>query len=361
MKKILLSVVIAILGISTKLNAQVGINMTTPHAPLQFKNETVNRKIVLFETGNDDNQFYGLGVNPGILRYQVDVANSDHAFYAGTSATTSNELMRIKGTGNVGIGTSTPHSKLDLGTTFGSSLTDVAGKKLAVYNAADGTDFYGLGINGGALQFHAASTASDAPAMVLTGNGSVGIGTAANAPTNTLDVAGTARVRTMNNAGSGFVTPVYSDANGVLIKSSLSSTSGGNGSNAQVIGAGSTQDFNAMPTGLYRVTVMVSDACNNITTTDFLVHNVGSNGFFGLNGQDGFISSGTSSANNHPTFTQTVRNSTSVTWSSNTNCGDGGDGTAMNYTVSIPTPGTLRVANNGNVGRYYRIIYTRLD
>ena len=82
----------------------VGIGTTTPNAPLQFPNALLSRKIVLYETANNDNQVYGFGINGGALRYQVDAPTSDHVFYSGTSSTTSNELMRIKGNGNVAIG-----------------------------------------------------------------------------------------------------------------------------------------------------------------------------------------------------------------------------------------------------------------
>ena len=82
----------------------VGIGEVAPHAPLQFATSNQKRKIVLFETANNDNQFYGFGVNGGELRYQTGVVSDDHVFYAGASSTTSNELMRIKGNGQVGIG-----------------------------------------------------------------------------------------------------------------------------------------------------------------------------------------------------------------------------------------------------------------
>ena len=95
-------------------NGNVGIGTNSPNAPLQFANAVVNRKVVLWEGANNDHQFYGLGVNSGILRYQVDATVADHVFYAGSSATASNELMRIRGNGNVGIGTTTPSSRLDV-------------------------------------------------------------------------------------------------------------------------------------------------------------------------------------------------------------------------------------------------------
>lgn len=92
----------------------VGINSQSPHGQLTLGNLVMNRKILLYETANNDHQFYGFGVNSGVLRYQVDNVAADHIFYAGASTTTSNELARIKGNGNVGIGTATPATKLHI-------------------------------------------------------------------------------------------------------------------------------------------------------------------------------------------------------------------------------------------------------
>jgi hypothetical protein len=83
----------------------------------------------MWETGNNDHQYYGLGINPFMLRYQVDGTSSNHIFYAGTSATTSNELMRITGTGNVGIGTTAPDAKCHVEGALGvySTTNDIMG------------------------------------------------------------------------------------------------------------------------------------------------------------------------------------------------------------------------------------------
>ena len=62
----------------------------------------------MYEVANNDHQYFGFGVNSSTLRYQVDATTTDHVFYAGTSSTVSNELMRIKGNGNVTIGVTTP-------------------------------------------------------------------------------------------------------------------------------------------------------------------------------------------------------------------------------------------------------------
>jgi hypothetical protein len=81
----------------------VGISTTTPHTYLQLGNQLANRKLVLYETVNDDHEFFGFGINPSTLRYQVGGTSSDHVFFASTSPTTSDELLRIRGTGNVAI------------------------------------------------------------------------------------------------------------------------------------------------------------------------------------------------------------------------------------------------------------------
>lgn len=95
-------------------NGNVGIGNQNPNAPLQFSNSVINRKIVLYDTNNNDHQYYGFGINGGMLRYQTDALGADHVFFAGANSTTSNELMRIKGTGNVGIGTTNPTEKLEV-------------------------------------------------------------------------------------------------------------------------------------------------------------------------------------------------------------------------------------------------------
>ena len=63
-------------------NGNVGIGATSPNAPLQLAKTAANRKLVLYETANNDHQIYGLGINSGVLRYQVDNLSSNHIFYA---------------------------------------------------------------------------------------------------------------------------------------------------------------------------------------------------------------------------------------------------------------------------------------
>jgi Chaperone of endosialidase len=109
----------------------VGIGTTTPNASLQFNNAIANRRIVLWEALNDDHQFYGFGINSSTLRYQA-AQGADHAFYAATSSFSSDEIMRIKGNGRVGIGITAPLSTLHI------AHPNVAGEGLTIQNKGNG-------------------------------------------------------------------------------------------------------------------------------------------------------------------------------------------------------------------------------
>lgn len=182
------------------IEGNVGIGTTTANAPLQFANTVANRKIVLYQNANNDHQVYGFGVNSNVLRYQVDQTGSDHVFYAAASSSSSNELMRIKGTGNVGIGTSAPAARLHVaGTVRIADGTQGAGKVLA--SDANGTASWqtltGLGaVSGTGTQNFIAKWTPNGTTLgnsQLFDNGTnIGIGT--TTPGAKLHIAGTIRI-----------------------------------------------------------------------------------------------------------------------------------------------------------------------
>lgn len=94
-------------GAMTALSGKIGIGTAAPAFPLSFA-ATLGDKIALW---GDQGPNYGIGVQSGVLQLHTDIAASDIVFGYGTSGTFT-ERLRVKGTGNVGVGTSTPASKL---------------------------------------------------------------------------------------------------------------------------------------------------------------------------------------------------------------------------------------------------------
>jgi len=116
-----------------------------------------------------------------LLLLSVGILASARDFNIFNAANTAQTYLFVDGTsGYVGIGTTSPHSELDLGSSISS-------QKLAIYNNAGGTDFYGLGVTSSTLHFQTQSTDK----MVIQGS-NVGIGIPS--PTKKLDVAGSIKL-----------------------------------------------------------------------------------------------------------------------------------------------------------------------
>ncbi|PRB04930.1 hypothetical protein CQ046_06550 [Chryseobacterium sp. MYb7] len=203
----------------------------------------------------------------------------------------------------------------------------------------------------------APSAAQQTNDFAVTPTGAVGIGT--TVPTNTLDVNGTARIRTINQAASGTVTTsLYVDPTGVLVKSSGSSTYGEVRSNSAAIATlADTPYLTGIPAGIYKLTVTCTNACGDSTSANFLVHCNAANGYFGLIGLNGFVSSGFST----PSFNHTAKNKVYLTWSGVVACADGGNANGFNYGVNMPDAATINIFNNRPVTRNFKVTLTRND
>jgi hypothetical protein len=88
----------------------VGIGTETPGFPLTIGNNTLGDKISLW---GQSGAHYGFGIQGYQLQIHTDGAGSDVVFGYGSSGSMT-ETMRIKGNGNVGIGTPSPAYGLDV-------------------------------------------------------------------------------------------------------------------------------------------------------------------------------------------------------------------------------------------------------
>lgn len=102
----------------------VGIGTSAPGFPLSFADSLGDKISLRGSSGNTT----GFGIQSNLLQIHTDTSAGDVAFGYGSSASMT-ETMRIKGNGNVGIGTATPGYKLDVnGTARVSGLMNANGQ-----------------------------------------------------------------------------------------------------------------------------------------------------------------------------------------------------------------------------------------
>ncbi|SEW01333.1 hypothetical protein SAMN05421841_0619 [Chryseobacterium wanjuense] len=193
-----------------------------------------------------------------------------------------------------------------------------------------------------------------ANATISAVGGNVGI--ANTAPTNTLDVNGTARVRTVNSVADNVIsTPVHADANGVFVKMNPGTYGSVIASSSPAITPGATATvISGLALGaIYKAVVSVSNWCTDVAIAEYYIYN---GSYPTLTGDDGVV--GTTGSK--PTFTQASTVTTHTTWNP-IGCQDGSNTTGFNYTISLVGGGTVNITNNGNIVKNYRIVLTRMN
>lgn len=207
-------------------NLGLGIS-SVPGFPLTF-GSTFGDKISLYPGAAST---YGIGVQSGALQIHTDVSASDVVFGYGASASMT-EVMRIKGTGRVGIGTANPLYPLHIS---GSSST----LRLVLENTAAGGHQWGVvSDSGGYFSIFETNTYR---LVVAPTTGNVGIGT--TQPTERLEVAG--RIKMAGGATGAAITAAGSTEALRIVRGQVS------GAGAVTIGTGFTVTRNAP--GVYTV------------------------------------------------------------------------------------------------------------
>jgi hypothetical protein len=125
---------------STRPNASLDINTSNTFGQLYLSNSVQNRKIVLWDNNGNNHQYFGLGVNDATLRYQINGQGDSHIFYAGTNSTTSNELFRITGGGNINVANTANIPTISSGNILAINITTTSmivagGGLLATFNS----------------------------------------------------------------------------------------------------------------------------------------------------------------------------------------------------------------------------------
>ena len=150
-------------------NIGVGGNVA-PHSPLSFS-DALGNKVAFW--GNAVNSHYGIGIQPNMMQLYSASQNDNIAFGVGSSSSFT-EHMRIRGNGNVGIGTVSPAYRLTVaadgngivhtgnGVEIGTSVSALGGMVRTFTNHS--------------LRFGAGTT--NVAHMLLTPTGELGVGTA---------------------------------------------------------------------------------------------------------------------------------------------------------------------------------------
>lgn len=199
-------------------DGNVGIGTASPNAPLQFANTFAKRKVVLYEEGNNDHQYYGLGVETGTTRFQIGNATAAFRFFRADNATGSTEVFTVQGDGKVGVGTAAPAYPLHVSGKIGSGglmlesntpgiNTNQAAQYLHIYNHLTGAN--GLKAGGVLVADDYAYAAPAKNDLIVKGKVAIGTPLASNPNNYTLAVNGQVGAKDVRVESSSATWPDY--------------------------------------------------------------------------------------------------------------------------------------------------------
>ncbi|MES0100361.1 hypothetical protein [Mesorhizobium sp. M0019] len=180
------------------ISSSLGIGTTTPSTTLNIMSASP-----IIRLSDITGLYSSINGSSGNLYYSSYNSTRNHYFMAGAT-----ELMRILGTGQVGIGTTTPSATLHVSGSIvianGSALkgisTDGNPHTLVLQNTGGSVNYYGYldylamqGVNGANYLYPSAAGAST-PQIALWANGTNGVSTGTIAPSTTLHVNGAIRM-----------------------------------------------------------------------------------------------------------------------------------------------------------------------
>lgn len=171
-------------------NGNVGIGTDSPDEKLHIANSSGGISM-LIETASDTagNLLFGDQESNAVGRVRYDHADNTISLW-----TSGSEKFTVNGNGDVGIGTTTPGHKLEVGDLVSISTLGTIGIKsdgsnyaILIEETGEGSESWGLGVDAdGDLNFY--DSGSSTPSVVFNDGGNVGIGT--TTPSEKLEVAG---------------------------------------------------------------------------------------------------------------------------------------------------------------------------